>query len=423
MNRSSPMHIAVVGHIAGEDVRDYLHPHSRPVPVGYSGAPLVGILIGELLRRGHRVTGITTDSALRIEEEPVRFNGERFQFVVCPARRRAWRPNGRLPGRAVDFFRFERNLLADAIRAAAPDVVHAHWTYEFALAAIAQQAPHLITCHDSPAAVLRFTRSPYRAVRYLMARRAFAKGKAFTAVSEYLAQALAPAIGYMPAVVPNPLSPSLRLLSKPRRSAEGRRVAMICNGWDRLKNPEPALHAFANWRGTEPNGELHVFGDGFGPGQHAHAWTSERGIQDGIHFHGRVAHSALMEQLAGMDLLLHPSLEESFGVVVAEAMALGVPVVAGERSGAVPFVLGATDSRPAEAGILVDVRSVSAISEALARVFDDAYCWRSRAGIDRAEACFSPTVVGGQYEEIYRSLAKNADPAFPVSGVAGKSAA
>jgi hypothetical protein len=252
------MHIAFAGHVAGDDVRGYLNAGDIQVPRGYLGAPLTGILIGELLRAGHRVTAITTDPTLPIQRGPVRLEGPNFTFIVCPARPRAWRPNGWRLGRAVDLFAFERRQVRDAIAVAAPDIVHVHWSYEFALAALAQPVPHLITCHDSPLAVLRFTRSFYRALRYLMAQRVFRKGREFTTVSDYMALELEPSLGYKPQVIPNPVAPYVIERGRVRAASASRRVAMICNGWDRRKNPEPALLAFSRWRKSETAAELHL---------------------------------------------------------------------------------------------------------------------------------------------------------------------
>jgi glycosyltransferase involved in cell wall biosynthesis len=396
------MHIAFAGHVAGDDVRGYLNAGDIQVPRGYLGAPLTGILIGELLRAGHRVTAITTDPTLPIQRGPVRLEGPNFTFIVCPARPRAWRPNGWRLGRAVDLFAFERRQVRDAIAVAAPDIVHVHWSYE--LAALAQPVPHLITCHDSPLAVLRFTRSFYRALRYLMAQRVFRKGREFTTVSDYMALELEPSLGYKPQVIPNPVAPYVIERGRVRAASASRRVAMICNGWDRRKNPEPALLAFSRWRKSETAAELHLYGAGFGAGQEAQQWAEQQGIATGMHFHGSVPHRTLVASLGELDALLHPSLEESFGVVLAEAMALGLPVVAGRESGAVPWVMGADADGRCAAGVLADVRSVDAIVLALKEIFRDRYTCRSIAGVERARTNFSAEAVVESYLNRYETV-------------------
>ena len=413
------MHVALAGPIAGDDVRDYLSGGQGPIPVGYAGAPLTGILIGELLRMGHRVTGITTDTSLPLAGGLVRRHGPGFSFVVCPARPHAWRFNDRHLGRALDLFAFERHSLGRAMADAAPDIVHAHWSYEFALAAIDQSAPSLITCHDSPAVVLKYTRSPYRAVRYLMARNVFRRAREFSTVSDYMARELTPLIGHPPQVIPNPVAAHVLALGRPRLASTSRRVAMVCNGWSRLKNPEPALLAFAQWRSIEAAAELHLFGADFGPGETASRWAASRGVAAGMHFHGRLPHRQLAAALAAADALLHPALEESFGVVLAEAMALGLPVLAGRHSGAVPWVLGADAAGRCATGLLVDVSSVLDIAVALPRLFDVDYPSRSASGIERAHRLFAPASVAGAYEAQYRRLLSGAlvqiEPAIRLS--------
>lgn len=398
------MHVALAGPIAGDDVQAYLHPAAGPAPAGYAGAPLTGILIGELLRLGHRVTGITTDSTLPLNGGPVTREGPNFTFVACPARPRAWRFNGRHPGRALDFFAFERRGISRAMAASAADIIHAHWSYEFALAALAQPAPHLITCHDSPAVVLRFSQSPYRALRYLMARRVFQRGRQFTTVSEYMARELAPELAQMPQVVPNPVSAQVLAMGRKRTASSSRRVAMVCNGWDRRKNPEPGIRSFALWRSTEPSAELHLFGADFGAGEMAHRWAESQGLAQGIAFHGRLSHRELMERLEKMDALLLTSLEESFGVVLAEGMALGLPLVAGRSSGAVPSVVGADASGNSDCAVLTDVQSDTALAWALTAVFDQNYSARSAAGIKRAAQLFTPNSVTRAYVEEYERI-------------------
>ena len=406
------MRICIVGPIATCDVRHLLHDHDVPAPDGYGGAPLTAVLIGELLALGCEVVGITVDYRIGHRADPVVLRGPRFEFQVLGGRRRAWRFNGVLPGRALDLFRLERQRLAAAIRAAKPDVVHAHWTYEFALGAIDSGIVHVITAHDSPLKILKFTCSPYRALRLLMAREALRKATYLTAVSDHIAVEVSGLATVAAEVVPNPLAQQVISLGGPRAVVpQLRRIAMVCNGWGRLKNPQPALLAFAAYRANWPLAELHMFGANFGPNEAAQRWVKRHGMGGGMYFHGALTHGQLIEHLATMDVLLHPALEESFGVVLAEAMALGLPVVAGSSSGAVPWVVGASRQGCSDCAILVDVRDPHAIATALIEVFDVGYPARSRAGIALARIRYSASDVAKTYLGIYgvaiRRLAKS----------------
>lgn len=417
MSTAASLHIGIAAPVATEYLAGHLDADCAGLPKGYEGAPLTGVLVGELLRRGHRVSVFTTDADLPPGTLPVLAHGERLAVHYCPARRRAWRFNGRYPGRAVDGFALERNSLANAIRSARPDLVHAHWTYEFALAALDSGLPHLVTCHDDPRVILRLTRSPYRAVRYFMARQVFRRAQAFTTVSAYMADALRGRLGAPLDIVPNPLAGHVLAASRVRAAPAARRIAMVGNGWGARKNPQPALRAFARFRARHPEAELHCFGHDFGADETAQRWAQQQGLAAGMFFHGAMPHRALIAQMDRLDLLLHPSLEESFGVVIAEAMALGLPVVAGAASGAVPWVAGQGILPEPLPAVLTDVRSVDALDQAMEKAFDASYGARSAAGVARACTVFSAHAVAQAYLAQYARLLAGAAPLGAASPV------
>ncbi len=398
-----PMHIGIVGPIATADIRHLLDGETIGLPVGYSGAPLLVTLIAELLRRGHRITAVTLSGGMALNwRQLVRVKGTNLEVVYVPMRRRAWRPNGWLLGRILDLYAFERRGLQYAIEQAAPDVVHAHWTYEFSLAALNTSLPHLITCHDAPAVVVRYTRSLYRVLRYFMARRVFRQGKLFSAVSGYMAMAVQQYTKVPIRVVPNPLADYVLARGYMRTVPATHRIGMICNGWDRRKNPEPALLAFAQIYRANQAAELHVYGADFGLGEIAEQWCQDRDLEAGIVFHGATPHRQLIAHLDRIDLLIHPALEESFGVVVAEAMALGIPIVAGQHSGAVPWVVGSDDKMDScGCAVLTDVSDVTALVVAVHEALDSRYKERSAFGYERARQLFTPGKVVDAYLKLY----------------------
>jgi glycosyltransferase involved in cell wall biosynthesis len=380
--------VAVAGPIDLELLQPFLDD-----PVGSPGYrfPMTAHLVAELVSRGIPTAAITTDPGA---DAPYRLRGPRLDAFVVPSRTRA-------RDRALDAFRAERRLLAGAIREAAPAVVHAHWTYEFALAARRTGVPTLVTVHDWAPAVLAHHRDAYRAVRLGMQVRVLTTAPELTAVSPYLQEKVERYYRKRVRLVPNGVAPELFQDTATRASGPLRFGSLVA-GDDRLKNLRRLLVAFARVRGSTPDEvELVLAGGGCGPGDPLHRWAAERGLQQGVHFAGRLASTEVPAYLAGLDVLVHPSLEESFGMVLVEAMAAGVPVVAGRHSGAPPWLL-----EGGAAGLLVDVTDAAAIATAMVRLTGAPEREHlARAGRARAED-FRMSRVADQYVERYGALAR-----------------
>lgn len=393
------MHIGIAAPIATEYVAHLLDDDPARLPRGYGGAPLIGTLIDGLIARGHRVTAFTTSSGLPLPKHASHMGkGAKFTIYYAPVRPRAFFPVGGFPGRAADAFRYERLALTRAVQEARPDVIHAHWTYEFGLAALASGLPHVVTCHDAPQAVLRYMSNAYRLVRYYMARRCLARARCVTAVSPYLRDAVQPITRSPIHVIPNPLSPALTQESiTPNRlpNPEAPVIVMVANGWGKLKNPIPALKAFFHFRQTFPQAQFRLYGVDYGPGETAERWAIAQGMSEGVEFVGRLPHSELLRQISDADVMIHPSLEETFGMSIAEAMSQGIPVIGGAQSGAVPWVIYG-------GGILTDVRCADAIHAALTTLLDPvAYQNYRQVSIARVRNNFNVESVVENYERLY----------------------
>jgi len=391
------MRIGIAGPISSESIARFLDGDIGGLPHGYSGAPLLGTLIGALLERGHHVFAYTTSADVPLSKRATAA-GDHFKITYCPVRPRAFRFSEGHWGRAADAFKHERAALTQAMLDDAPDLVHAHWSYEFALAAIESGLPHLVTCHDAPQVVLKYSPNLYRLVRYFMARHVLNQAQCLTAVSPYLKHKLDRYARVPITVVPNPLPEHPAHLAAPTRQCNPAhpRIAMVLNGWGALKNPQPALRAFAALRRQFPAAELNIMGSDYGVGGKAESWARSKGLADGVHFMGPQPYLALLAKLAESDLLLHPSLEETFGMSIAEAMSLGVPVVGGKASGAVPWVIG-------EGGVVTDVTSDAAIEKAMVSLLSDPVeyeCYRQSAR-SRVQENFSAERVAASYESIY----------------------
>jgi L-malate glycosyltransferase len=298
------------------------------LPNGMGGSP-VNTLCEELLNRGHRVVVFTLDPEVRAERT---FEQGPIKVCVGPYRaRRAW-----------DAFSQERAYLAQAIRRENPALVHAQWTYEYALGAAQAGLPYVVTAHDAPIRVLQHTGySPYRMVRTAMAYWALRRSETVAAVSPYVASHLR-RYGFCRgdlAVIPNGLPEAAfqpRLPTRP--PGEGWMFATVLNGWGGFKNGAAAVRAFARVRQTLPTSKLLMFGVQHGPGDVAERWARARNLDLNVQFIGALPRERLLQTLRDhVDVLVHPSLEESHGMALIECMAMGIPVIGGRDSGAVPI--------------------------------------------------------------------------------------
>ena len=352
--------------------------------------PLLPTLAEQLLIAGHRVTLVSTAFDI---DAPLQFQRDQLGLILVPARTRA-------RDLALDFFRVERRGLAAGLREIRPDIIHAQWTYEFALgAAEAAVAPVLVTARDSPLAIFRFSRDAYRFFRLLLAIRARLSIRHVSAISPYIVRSLR-WFGYFGSipVIPNFLTE----LPAANGVVVARRTAILCvadNG--PRKNVRALLRAMVLVRVEHPDAQLRLVGTGLDPNGPLARWARQHGLSAGVEFVGFADRPSLAREYARAGVFCSPSLEESFGNTLVEALQSGVPVIAGKHSGAVPWVL--FDGR---AGRLVDVRDPSAIAAAICDAIDDPSSTIA-PGFDVAAAIaerYSPSVVAAQYLAEYRRV-------------------
>jgi glycosyltransferase involved in cell wall biosynthesis len=306
-------------------------------------------------------------------------------------------------GRALDFFSFERDGLLAAIDEFAPDVIHAHWTYEFAWAALDSGLPTVVTAHDAPAQVLRYMPDLYRLCRFMMARRVIARAPVLTAVSPDLAAELRPWVkgDRHIHVVANPLDKAVFQLGRLPMDPSQPGLMMVLNGWNGLKNGKSALRAFAASRMRAPHLRLICFGAGWAEGGPAQQWARANRIHEGVEFRGPRPHDDILACMRTSVALVHPSRNEACSMVIAEAMSVGLPVIAGRKTGGVAWQLD--DGR---AGWLVNIQDPAQISAAIDELISSPSRWSQvcSAAKSRAVSLFEVDRVVDEYEELYRRV-------------------
>jgi glycosyltransferase involved in cell wall biosynthesis len=356
-------------------------------PLGLGGTPAVDLARAALLV-GRRVSIFTLDAAV---EREVVLTGPRLTIFAGPFRERH---------RARDLFGAERAYLRTAIARERPPVVHAHWTYEFALGAMESGVPTVVTAHDAPLRVLRLLPTPYRLIRTVMAFEVARQARFLTAVSDSVAQHFRRYFRYSAPIRVIPNGVSDEWFPGRRARIGGAVFASVLNGWGALKNGTALLEAFGMVRAALPSAELLLFGAGHGAGDPAETWARERGLAGGVSFYGTVDRETLRGALSGRtDVYVHPSLEESFGMTIAEALALRLPVIAGQNSGAVAEML-----EGGACGVLTDARSPVALAGEMLRMVGDAglRAKMAEAGEASARRRFHMDLVLAAYGDMYR---------------------
>lgn len=274
-----------------------------------------------------------------------------------------------------------------------PDLIHAN-VYEVGISAVAiarlRRLPVVVTEHYS-----RFARFSVPKMQLRLARRAFGKADRVLPVSAFLRDAIiANDIEARFTVVPNVADTETFHPPTSPRAGPIARILLIANlyetdgkGVGALLEALSALDPVKTW-------SLEVVGTGEGlPGFRARAGAL--GIGDRVEFLGAIAHDAVADRMRDADLLVVSSPMETQSVVILEALASELPVVA-TRVGGIPETL-ADNGRYVEPG---DV-------EGLAAALDDLIGSKQKvpAGARaRVIECYSRASVGVQLATVYADV-------------------
>lgn len=278
----------------------------------------------------------------------------------------------------------------DALRAFGPDVVHAHepLTPSTAMwATLAARAPVVATFHSGVGRSLLFDVAAPALRR--VARRIVVR----IAVSRAAERFVARRIGGSFEIVPNGVD-VVRFASAVAADVGPGTKLLFVGRLDERKGFPIAVAAFARLAPDRPGLRMVAVGDG--PERSAVDRLAPE-LRDRVTMVGFVPNEEIAPYHAACDLYLGPAIGgESFGYVLVEAMASGLPVVASDIPGYDEVV------RDGVEGLLVPPRDPEALARAVSVLLDDPglAARLSAAGRERA-AAFDWSVVAGRIEEIY----------------------
>jgi glycosyltransferase involved in cell wall biosynthesis len=184
-----------------------------------------------------------------------------------------------------------------------------------------------------------------------------------------------------------------------RLGVEGKTVALFLGGLEPRKNVGFLLDVWEDVARVRPDAALVVAGTG---SQVEALRGRARGlVADGrVVFAGHVPATAKVDYYNAADLLVFPSLMEGFGLVVAEAMSCGLPVVISDR-GSLPELVA-----DGEGGFIRDARDRAGFAESILRCLGDARLRATfgAANRERVDRLFRWDRCAAETERVYEEV-------------------
>jgi phosphatidyl-myo-inositol alpha-mannosyltransferase len=295
---------------------------------------------------------------------------------------------------------WSRRRVRRALAGFGPHVVHVHEPLAPSTglwALLEARVPSVGTFHSGASRALLFDLAG--PVLRRVARRLTVR----VAVSEAARRFAEPRVGGPFEIVPNGVETARFATAEPTGRPSGTTLLFV-GRLDRRKGFPIAVAAFGRLARTRPELRLLVAGDG--PERSA-VEALPTDLRRRVTMLGAVPNEAVPRYHATSDVYVGPAIGgESFGVVLVEAMAAGLPVVASDVPGYDEVVRDGVD------GLLVPPGDADALADALGRVLDDPAMARRLGETGRARAAtFDWSAIVERIEALYeKALLARATP-------------
>ncbi len=283
-----------------------------------------------------------------------------------------------------------------------PDIVHAHMSAPlYGYPASKSGYPTIITVHGVVTEESKTWRGTIGAIKRMlytsMERHVFKDAKTLVAITPYVEQKIRQLSNKKIFVIPN----GVQDLFFDIRNEEVPGRLLFIGGLEPRKGLQNLLKAIHVVKEEVPGAALHIVG-GIRKKWYYDSLkndVSTLGLRHHVKFSGSLSTDALKKEISECSVFVFPSLEESQGIVLLEAMAASKPVVA-TNIGGIPYVVdnGIT-------GTLVEYGDVEALACNIIKLLKDKDLrdQYGRNGRKKAEQ-FSNKNVAKQYYELYKSI-------------------
>jgi glycosyltransferase involved in cell wall biosynthesis len=292
------------------------------------------------------------------------------------------------------FCLFKKYILKNGL----PDVIHVH-RYEAGLLAVkikkSYKIPYVVTEHSS-----RFLYETMSKKEISIARKVFWNANVCIAVSKNLADKLKEiyevSFQYLPNVVDTSFFKKKNELTKNTLFSFFTAGALDVN-----KNHKMLIDAFYLFHQKHPNSLLFIAGEG--PLKSSLTIQIEKlGLVESVELLGKLDRERMVEYNNKSHVFVLPSLKETFGVVLIEAMSTGLPVIA-LNSGGPSSIITST-----QLGEICEVNS-EALSNAMNKVYINFEMYSSDYIVNYVNENFSKEKVISKLIKIYDQIINDND--------------
>lgn len=298
--------------------------------------------------------------------------------------------------------RLYRSLISEVIKNKdAPDLMHVHIAMKSGLAALDAKRkfaiPYVLT--EQWTGYLPEADDLYKKrswwFRYCT-RKVIAGASAITTVSHVLGRAMQNYFPWMNySVVPNVVNDKIFYPGSPKHAA--RLKLLHISNLRPQKHPKLLLEGLAMLRGKGIDFTMEIFGE---KNEDVIILAGLLGLQENVFFKGEAPQEILADALREADALVFYSAYETFGCVIIEANACGVPVIVSD----IPVFHELV--KEGENGIFAEVGSAEALCVALEKLNQTKQLF-SQMDIVSSTIQYNYQNVGQQFYELYRKILEN----------------
>ena len=278
-----------------------------------------------------------------------------------------------------------------------PDAIHVH-SFQAARYALALKKlfgiPVVITEHAT-----WFERGLLSEKDMAAVRRSYAGADVLIAVSPGLKEIIAPCYPGEIYVVPNMVSDLF--FAQARRPIPSRPFRFAAVGsMQPKKGIDVLLNAFAGVVGSGADVRLTICGGG-AELETYRRMARELSLEERVTFTGQISREGCAEVLSESHAFVLPSRTETFGVVYAEAMACGLPIIMTKTNAWQELVT-------AQTGLAVEIEDIAGLRDAMLTLMDSYGEYDGAAIRERCLRLYSGESVCAQLKKIYGSTALSA---------------